>query len=167
MSDENKDINELKDEERLKIEIDVEEEAPFTSAKSQTDVVEEFKKLGQNLSNTLQSLLDSDEARRIEGEVRKGLTGFADEVEKFVRDAANSPSAQRLKEDAKEMGKRIESSDVTRQAEEGVVSGLRWMSVELDKLAQRFQEEAHKSARPSPEETVDDIIIEDDEIKSA
>lgn len=164
MSDDKK-IDELKDEERLKIEIDVEEE-PYKTAKEPTDVAEEFKKLGQNLSNTLQSLLDSDEARRIEGEVRKGLTGFADEVEKFVRDAANSPSAQRLKEDAKDMGKRVENSDVTRQAQDGVVSGLRWMSLELDKLAQRFQEEAHK-ASPRPADPVDDIVIEDDEIKSA
>lgn len=166
MSDENKEINELKDEERLKIEIDVEEE-PYKTAKEPTDVAEEFKKLGQNLSNTLQSLLDSDEARRIEGEVRKGLTGFADEVEKFVREAANSPSAQRLKEDAKDMGKRVESSDVTRQAQEGVVSGLRWMSVELDKLAQRFHEEAQKAGAAKPADPVDDIVIEDDEIKSA
>ncbi len=166
MSDENKEIDDLKDEERLKIEIDVEEE-PYKTAKESTDVAEEFKKLGQNLSNTLQSLLDNDEAKRIEGEVRKGLTGFADEVEKFVREAASSPSAQRLKDDAVDMGKRVESSDVTKQAQEGVVSGLRWMSVELDKLAHRFQEEAGKASDPKPADPVDDIVIEDDEIKSA
>lgn len=159
MSDETIKIDELKDEERLKI--DVEDVAP--SKMSEQDIVAEFKKVGRQFAQTLEDVFTSDEAKRIESEVRAGVKGFADEIEKFVREAGDSPAAKKLQDDAGNLGKRIDSSEVTRQAQSTLAQGLRWLSVELDQMAGRFNATVEKT----PESVTEDIIIEDDKVKSA
>ena len=82
MSDETIKIDDLKDDERLKIDVD--DVAP--GKMSEQDIVAEFKKAGRQFAKTLEEVFTSDEAKRIETEVRAGVKGFADEVEKFIRD---------------------------------------------------------------------------------
>jgi hypothetical protein len=159
MSDETIKIDDLKDEERLKIDVD--DVAP--NKMSEQDIVAEFKKAGRQFAQTLEEVFTSDEAKRIETEVRAGVKGFADEVEKFIREAGDSPAAKRLQEDVGTMGKRVESSDVTQQAQLALAQGLRWLSVELDQMAGRFNAPAEKS----PKDVVEEVIIEDDEVQSA
>ena len=74
-------ISDLKDEERLKIDIPIEEEAPGAAkAGHTTDLVEEFKRLGRQFGDTVQAAFNSEEARRMETELRAGMRSFADEV---------------------------------------------------------------------------------------
>jgi len=134
-------IDNLKNEERLKIDIPVEEEMPGGAAKTSpmgTDLVEEFKRLGRQFGDTVQAALNSEEARRLESELRAGMRSFADEVERAFHDAKSSPAATRMKEEATGMKDRVETGDVARKAQEGVVSGLRWLSTEFDRLANQF-----------------------------
>jgi hypothetical protein len=137
MNDDKPVIDQLKEEERLKIDIPVEEEAGGKSATS-SDVVEEFKKLGRQFADTLEGIFSSEEARRVENEVRAGMMSFANEVEKVFREVKDSPAATRMKEEASGVKERVESGEVGRKAQEGMVSGLRWLSTELDKLANQF-----------------------------
>jgi hypothetical protein len=130
-------VDELKNEERLKIDIPVEEEAPAKPGHS-TDLVEEFKRLGRQFGDTLQTAFNSEEARRIEGELRAGMRSFADEVERAFREVKDSPAATRVKEEATTAKERVETGEMTRKAQEGVVGGLRWLSNELEKLANQF-----------------------------
>ena len=138
MTDDKATINQMKSDERLKIEIPVEEEAGSGKSAASTDVVEEFKKLGRQFADTLEGIFNSEEARRVENEVRAGMKSFAGEVEKAFQEAKESPAAMRMKEEATGMKERVESGDVGRRAQEGMVSGLRWLSTELDKLANQF-----------------------------
>ena len=132
-------ISDLKDEERLKIDIPIEEEAPGAAkAGHTTDLVEEFKRLGRQFGDTVQAAFNSEEARRMETELRAGMRSFADEVERAFREAKDSPAATRMKDEATGMKERVESGDMARKAQEGVVSGLRWLSVELERLAIQF-----------------------------
>ncbi len=132
-------ISDLKDEERLKIDIPIEEEAPGAAkAGHTTDLVEEFKRLGRQFGDTVQAAFNSEEARRMETELRAGMRSFADEVERAFREAKDSPAATRMKDEATGMKERVESGDMARKAQEGVVSGLRWLSVELERLANQF-----------------------------
>ena len=139
MSDPN--IDNLKNEERLKIDIPVEEEMPGGAAKTSpmgTDLVEEFKRLGRQFGDTVQAALNSEEARRLESELRAGMRSVADEVERAFHDAKSSPTATRVKEEATVVKERVETGDMGRKAQEGIVGGLRWLSDELEKLANQF-----------------------------
>ena len=139
MSDDKPIIDQLKEEERIKIDIPVEEEtAGSAKTGSSADVVEEFKRLGRQFADTLEGFFNSEEARRMETEIRAGMKGFADEVEKAFNTAKDSPAASRMKEEATGVKERMESGDIARKAQEGMVSGLRWLSIELEKVADQF-----------------------------
>ncbi|HOU41098.1 MAG TPA: hypothetical protein PK829_07500 [Promineifilum sp.] len=134
-------IDNLKNEERLKIDIPVEEEMSGRAAKTSpmtTDLVEEFKRLGRQFGDTVQTALNSEEARRLESELRAGMRSFADEVERAFRDAKTNPTATRMKEEATGVKERVETGEMARKAQEGIVSSLRWLSAELDQLATQF-----------------------------
>ena len=138
MSDEKSTINQLKDEERIKIDIPVEEDPAAKSAPSSTDVGEEFKRLGRQFAATLEGIFTSEEARRVETEIRAGMKTFANEVEKAFNEAKDSPAATRMKDEAAGVKDRVETGEFGRKAQEGMVSGLRWLSTELERLADQF-----------------------------
>lgn len=136
MSDE---INQLKDEERIKIDIPVDEEmGSGAKAEHTSDIVEEFKRLGRQFADTLEGIFNSEEAKRVETELRAGMRSFADEVEKAFSQAKESPAAARMKEEAGHVKERVETGEIGRKTQEGVVSGLRWLSNELERLATQF-----------------------------
>ena len=137
MSDEKPIIDHLKDEERIKIDIPFEEDAADAKAGA-TDVVEEFKRLGRQFADTLEGIFNSEEARRVETEVRAGMKSFAGEVEKVFNQAKENPTASRMKEEATGMKDRMETGEIGRKTQEGMVGGLRWLSTELEKLANQF-----------------------------
>ncbi|HMT20093.1 MAG TPA: hypothetical protein PKE20_02420 [Promineifilum sp.] len=156
MSDDKSTINQLKEEERIKIDIPVDEDTDKAAKADQTsDIVDEFKRLGRQFADTLESVFNSDEARRVEGEVRAGMKSFAGEVEKAFNQAKDSPAASRMKEEAAGAKERVEAGEFGRKTQEGMVSGLRWLSTELEKLAEQFtaaDKDAETPAEKSPTE---------------
>jgi hypothetical protein len=150
MSDKDPIIDQLKDEERIKIDIPVEEDMGKAAKAESTDLVEEFKRLGRQFADTLEGIFNSEEAHRVEREIRAGVKSFADEVEKVFNEAKDSPAASRMKEEASAAKERVETGEYGRKAQEGLVSGLRWLSTELDKLANQFTP-ADKGDQPPAE----------------
>lgn len=145
-----RDIEEIKEQIDIPVEEDVEQ---LKKEEQQPDVVEEMKRLGQQFALTIERAWNSQERRRVEDEVRQGVRSFADEVDKVLRDVRQSPTTERVKEEASTAKTRIEGSDVTRRAREGVVQGLSWLSEELDKLAKQFT--PAESTEKGPEEAAD------------
>jgi hypothetical protein len=152
MSDE-QDINvtEIKQEERMKIEIPVEEEGT-TARKSESEIVDEFKHLGRQFADTLESMWNSEERRRMETEIRAGVRTFAEEVDRVIRDARHSQAATRMKEEAIGMKERVETGEVPQRARHGVIQGLRWLSHELERLADQFTPPTAAPVEKAPEE---------------
>lgn len=152
MSDEKAKVDLLKEEERIKIDIPVEEDATGgAKAEHTSDIVDEFKKLGRQFADTLEGIFTSDEAHRVEGEIRAGMKSFADEVEKAFSQAKESPAASRMKEEAAGVKDRVETGEFARKTQEGIVSGLRWLSTELENLANQVTPSG-EPAEKSPKE---------------
>lgn len=152
MSDEKAKVDQLKDEERIKIDIPVDEDAGGAKTEHASDIVDEFKRLGRQFADTLEGFFTSDDARRVETEVRAGMKSFADEVEKAFNQAKDSPAATRMKDEASGVKDRVETGEFGRKAQEGVVGGLRWLSTELEKLANQFSP-ADKDEQPPAEKS--------------
>jgi len=152
MSEEQSTINELKDEERLKIEIPMEEDEPAAKpASTSMNLPDEFQKLGRQFAETLQSAWDSEERQQVEGEVRDGLRSFADEVDKIIRDVKASPKTERVKDEAVNAKDRVGTSDVGQKAMGGIAGGLRWLGTELGNIADHFT---------APEKSPEDDVTE-------
>lgn len=124
-------VEEIK--ERLKIE--VEEEIAKEPA---GDVVESLRDLGRQFAETVRTAWNSQERHNIEAEVREGVKTFADEINKAIHEVREGPAGQKVREEAQEVKKSVESGDLGRKTKAGIVQGLQWLSEELNKLANQF-----------------------------
>ncbi|HJR54358.1 MAG TPA: hypothetical protein VJ982_11690 [Gemmatimonadota bacterium] len=84
-------------------------------------VVEELRELGRQLGETLEAAWKSAERKEAERELRAGARAFAEEVGSAWGRARNSKTA-----------------DLGPKARRSAVEALRWMSAELESLADRF-----------------------------
>lgn len=157
MTEETPKVDDLKEEERLKIDVDETVGGAKTEA---TDVTEEFKRLGRQFGETLESLFSGPDAKRMESEVREGVKQFAGEVEKFMREASQSPAATRLKSDAEDFRKRVDSGDVAKTAQSAFVQGLRWLSNELERVADNVGKADVAGTKAASKSDVEEIIVE-------
>lgn len=141
MSEEqNPSVEDLKADEKEKVERIVieEEDLDPKDGKQGYDVNAEFQHLGQQLGETLQSAWESDERKRIEKEVREGVQSFVAEIDKVLQDVRTSDSTSKLREEAAGAKAKVDESELGQKAREGIVEGLRWLSVGLNELAVKF-----------------------------
>ena len=156
MSEEqNPSVEDLKADEKEKVERIVieEEDLDPKEDKPGIDVAAEFQQLGHQLGETLQSAWESDERKRIETEVREGVRSFVAEIDKVLQGVRTSDSTSKLREDAAGAKAKVDESELGQKAREGIVEGLRWLSVGLNELAVKFappEESADEPAEKSP-----------------
>ena len=122
----------------IKIEIPVDEEASYKAETGNVDVANEFRNLGKQFANTLESAWKSEERQRIEGEIREGMQNFADELSKLFSDVKESKTGQRVMEEAETVKTKVGEAEIGRKAQSSVAKGLGWLSEELSRLADRF-----------------------------
>lgn len=131
-------VEELKAEERIKIEIEEEEPTKGGTGAPRADVSDALRDLGRQFAETLQAAWDSQERREFEAEVKEGVRRFGDEVNKVFSEAKESPAAKKVKEEAQEVRGRVEKGDLGRKARSSMVEGLQRLSQELARLAEQF-----------------------------
>jgi len=150
------DIEEIKERIEIPVEEDPIEDLKAGEKANGPDVVAEFKKLGRQFAETIESVWNSEERVRVESEIREGMHSFADEVDKVIREAKSGQTAEKLQGEASNIKARAESSDYGMMARDTVVQGLSWLSEEFGKLAEQFA-----PAEKAPEDAGD--VFEDDE----
>ena len=150
------DIEEIKERIDIPFEEESIEDLKAEEKAGGPDVVEEFKKLGRHFAETFESIWNSEERVRVENEIREGVHSFADEVDKVMREARSSATAEKLQGEAAEMKARAESSDYGMMARDTVVQGLGWLSVEFGNLAEQFA-----APEKAPEDVAD--VFEEEE----
>jgi hypothetical protein len=102
------------------------------------DVTEELRKVGKQFAETLQTAWSSEERQRIEKEVREGLRSFAEEVDKVFAQIRESDALNKVRSEAIDVKEKVDVSELGQKSKTGFVNGLRWLSEELGKLADRF-----------------------------
>lgn len=132
--------DQLKAQERLKIEIPPEDEPikPQTGAKVDVDITDELRKLGRQFAQTLQTAWNSEERQRIEADVREGMRSFANEIDKAVQTARSSETGNKVKSEATQVAEKLQTSEATQKARVGLGRSLQWLSEELGNLANKF-----------------------------
>lgn len=123
---------------RLKTEIPFEEEETAVPKGDQPDLSAEFKKLGQQVAETLRTAWHSEERVKIETEIREGMKTVADEVSKAFHEARDSEAAQKVKSEADHLKEQVKSGEISAKARRNMAQALGWLSQELGKLAEQF-----------------------------
>lgn len=154
MSDD-QNINQFKEQERLKIEIPVEEEASAGGKQAEPDLIAEMKNLGRQFADALRTAWNSQERQKLETEVREGLDVFVSELEKGFKELRDGQAAQKAKQEVSQVKEKVEGAELGRKAKVAMADGLRWLSEEFENLASQFTP-TDKTANGESSTTTDD-----------
>ncbi len=143
------DIEEIKERIEIPVEEDDIDGLKAEEKANGPDVVDEFKNLGRQFAETIESFWNSEERVRVETELREGVHSFVDEVDKVIRETKSGQTVETLKGEAAGAKTNLENSDLGAKARDGVVMGLTWLSEEFGKLADQFNP-VEKSAEDVP-----------------
>lgn len=118
---------------------------------------DEFRNLGQNLINVLQTAWEHPERKRLQSEIENGLDEMGKAMKRESDTFMESPTGQQLKTDIEDLGERIRSGETQSKLRQELVSGLQAANAELQKIIDRWsttlQEEDESEAAEETENT--------------
>jgi hypothetical protein len=117
--------------------------------KTDSNLADEFRQLGKNLSEVLNAAWESPERKRLQEEISSGLS----ELNRILRDEARhiseSPTGQRVKAEAGDFRQRMRSGEVESRAREELLTVLKNANELLRKAVERMSE--GRRAEDAPE----------------
>lgn len=105
-----------------------------------SEILNELRDLGRNLSSLLQSAWESDERKKLQQEIENGLT----EMRSGLKNAADGPTGQAIKADLEGLHQRMRTGEMEEKLRSELVSALRTANDSIKKAAER------KTAPPPP-----------------
>jgi hypothetical protein len=119
----------------LKIEIPVEEEKPFVPEKAEPKVVDAVK---NQATSAAKQVWDSDLRKKATRGMKRGAGAVAAKGQQVMHDRVVKAAEEQAKQQAEALKTKIRETDWQHEAKQGTAKGLRWLSTQLAKLAERF-----------------------------
>ncbi len=101
------------------------------------DVVTELHELGKNLRQALRDAWESEERKKLQGEIETGLSDLGKMLSQAASEFAESPTGQGLKADVEDLHERIRSGEVEAKVRSDLLAALRTVNAELKKATQK------------------------------
>jgi BMFP domain-containing protein YqiC len=121
----------------------------------ESQILNELESLGRQLTSTVRALWESEESQKLRQDIREGFVELASEVDSAIKSAQDSETAHEFRGQVQETIDKARESDVTRQVEDGLATGLRQLNQELAKLIASLEKSgagasSEKSGAPEP-----------------
>jgi hypothetical protein len=113
-----------------------------------SEMLDELHSLGRQLSKAIRSLWESEDSRKLRQEIGDGFVELGRQLDSAVKSAQESEAAKQFGEQVKETVEKARASDITVQVEEGLVTGLREMNVQLSKLIHSLESKDPEADAP-------------------
>ena len=125
--------------------------------KPEENLAEEFHNLGKNLTDALRAAWDAPERKKLQQEIESGLNDLGTTLKQEVSTLRDSPTGQRFKSDVEDLKDRIRTGDVESKVRGELVSALRMINNELQKVIERVSPAntsgSAEQAPPAPAES--------------
>ena len=103
------------------------------SESSQPDLTSQFRELGDNLKNILQTAWESEEVQKLRQDLKNGLAELGRAANEAVDEFNASEAGQRLKEETQDLKARVANSEVETKARQEISKVLHIINAELQK----------------------------------
>jgi hypothetical protein len=143
-------------------ETEPKETPPDTEGKSAggragQELIDELTALGQKFAEVVEVAWNSDERKRLEDDLRKGLMSVADNLEVGLKKVGETKETKELLAKAEGVATKVRTSKVANDLADALAAGLRQLSEALDKWTDEMRARGDK---PSGEDdTSQDISI--------
>lgn len=131
------------------------------------ELMDELNRLGNKVVEVVDAAWNSDQRRRVEDDLRKGLESLAASLEEGIKQIGESKQAREFMDSAEDVAESVSSkmrtSKVANELADALATGLRALSESMDRLAKDMKAKAESEATPPPagkSDTPQDIPID-------
>ena len=103
-------------------------------------IKEEFKLLGENLKEAVQSAWESDTRQQVQQEMEAGLTELGHTLNEILTDIRESDTGKQILTEVDEIGEKLRSGEMAEKAGQGLVSVLKKINQELTTVIEQSPE---------------------------
>lgn len=112
------------------------------SSGTSSELSDEFRKLGENLAESLKALWEHPDTVQVRGEMKDGLEQLGDSLSQAVHNFSESPEGQRLQSGVEELGEKFRTGEIENKARHELIDALNKINIELEKVRERLGESA-------------------------
>ncbi len=120
----------------------------MTQSKPDDELPDEFRRLSQNLKEALQAALNSEESRRLQRELKVGLSALEAGLREATNEFGRSETGQRLKAEVDDFGERVRRGQVEEKIRADLLGALRSVNEHLAKYARPTAETSGEPKTP-------------------
>lgn len=140
----------------LKIEIPIEEEPPFVPEQPQPTAASAMLSTGvdnvkKQAASVAKQAWNSELRRKATRGMKRGTAAVAGAVaaksQKVVQERVIKSAEQQARQQTEALKTKIRETDWQHEAQQGTANGLRWLSAQLAKLAERFTPQEEQETR--------------------
>lgn len=117
-------------------------------------LAEEFRRLGENLRESMQAMWDAPEQQNLRSEISDGLSQIGSSITEMAENFRASETGERIKQEVDDVSERIKTGEFEQKTRSELIKGLEFLNEELDKLKSRWEVEpaAQAAAEEAPVE---------------
>lgn len=119
----------------LKIEVPAEEEAPFVPEQPQSTTADAVK---SQAANAAKKAWDSKLRKKATRGMKRSAAKVAAKGQQVVQERMVKAAEEQARQQTEAIKTKIQETDWQHEAKQGTAKGLRWLSAQLSKLAERF-----------------------------
>ena len=105
--------------------------------KANSTIKDEFKYLGQNLKNIVNSAWESDKRKQIQDDVADGLDEFNKVVSDLIKEIRDAEATQNVLNKIEYAGEKLRSGELTNHAQDNMQKALHKVNAELAKAGEK------------------------------
>ena len=121
-----------------------------TTQESWREVGDQFKALGESLSRAFRTAWESEENREHMENMKSGLKSMVDQVGQALEDASASVEGQKVRQEVEKAAEsaRVAGEKALEEARPHVLSAVRQINAELEKMVRRMEERGQVGDEP-------------------
>jgi hypothetical protein len=121
---------------------------PNSSQDRNNDIADEFVEFGQNIKKALQSAWASEDRKKLQAEIEKGLKDAGEALKQAASDFPHSKAAQTIKTETEDFQKRVQSGELEAKVRSEVLAALRIANEQLRKAFSSRESSEPRSTQP-------------------
>ncbi|HAY85221.1 MAG TPA: hypothetical protein DCY42_09965 [Chloroflexi bacterium] len=101
---------------------------------------DEFRNLGENLKTMLSSAWESEERRKLQGELEEGMRELGHALDNFATEFQSGEVGQTIRREVDQFGERVRSGEVENKARQEILKALQVLNKELEKASDKLSQ---------------------------
>jgi predicted TIM-barrel fold metal-dependent hydrolase len=102
------------------------------------NIADELGKLGQQVASAAKTVWESEERRKLQTELTRGIEKFSEELSATLDKAAEREEVKELRVKAEKVVEEVREADVIEEIRKGILAGLEVLNRELGKLVEKL-----------------------------